>query len=381
LRWKGSEAAMFTVCPKCTLTLAVTAPDLRIGQGFVRCGRCSNVFNALLALSEEPDAASGIVQPALAQDSSPSLTAPKPEAPPAQPKPSPPPQARSTPPAPQPARSTPAPSPAPAPTASAARTESNLRESRETGTFETIVLEGDGILQTEEIVPEEAVDSQIAAVARQLAANQAAAERVEEMPPVEEPEPVAEGVPAEFLLAPAVRDWQHLLLHVAVIVLLVLGLAAQAIHHWRNQLVMQPLWSAPLTRMYRALGMPLTPNWDVHAYDVRQLGATADPNGGSTIHVHVSLANHAPHAQPAPILRLTLLDRFGKRVAARDLKPADYLMPSQAALLQAGQRIEAQIAVADPGPDATSFELDACLIGAGSQLRCANDMPTLPPLP
>jgi hypothetical protein len=119
----------------------------------------------------------------------------------------------------------------------------------------------------------------------------------------------------------------------------------------------------------------------VHAYDVRQLGAVADPNGSSTIHVHVSLANHAARAQPAPILRLTLLDRFGKRVAARDLKPADYLMPSQAPLLQAGQRIEAQIAVADPGPDATSFELDACLIGAGSQIHCANDTPTLPALP
>ena len=44
---------MFTVCPKCTLTLAVTANDLRLGQGYVRCGRCANVFNALLSLSQE----------------------------------------------------------------------------------------------------------------------------------------------------------------------------------------------------------------------------------------------------------------------------------------------------------------------------------------
>lgn len=366
MRWKGSEAAMFTVCPKCTLTLAVTAPDLRIGQGFVRCGRCSNVFNALLALSEEPDADSGAMPPALAQDTTPAVTAPKPQAPGTDPKPPPPVQA---------ARSA-APSATPASPA-----ESNLRESRETGTFETIVLEGDGILQTEEFVPEEAVDNQIAAVARQLAANQASAERVEEMPPVEEADAPKEPVPAEFLLAAPVRDWRRLLLHLAVIVVLALVLAAQAIHHWRNQLAMQPLWSAPLTRLYRGLGIPLIPNWDVHAYDVRQLGAVADPGGSSTIHVHVSLANHAPHAQPAPILRLTLLDRFGKRVAARDLKPADYLMPAQPPLLQAGQRIEAQIAVADPGPDATSFELDACLIGAGSQIRCANDTPTLPQLP
>ena len=43
---------MFTVCPKCTLTLVVTPVDLRAGQGYVRCGRCANVFNALIALRE-----------------------------------------------------------------------------------------------------------------------------------------------------------------------------------------------------------------------------------------------------------------------------------------------------------------------------------------
>jgi len=47
---------LFTVCPKCTLTLVVTTVDLRAGQGYVRCGRCANVFNALIALREgEPN--------------------------------------------------------------------------------------------------------------------------------------------------------------------------------------------------------------------------------------------------------------------------------------------------------------------------------------
>ena len=44
---------MFTVCPKCALTLVVTAADLRVAQGYVRCGRCSSVFNALARLAEE----------------------------------------------------------------------------------------------------------------------------------------------------------------------------------------------------------------------------------------------------------------------------------------------------------------------------------------
>jgi predicted Zn finger-like uncharacterized protein len=59
---------MFTICPKCTLVLAVTTADLRTGQGYVRCGRCANVFNALLTLSEEPasrhDPVSDAAQPA-----------------------------------------------------------------------------------------------------------------------------------------------------------------------------------------------------------------------------------------------------------------------------------------------------------------------------
>ena len=54
---------MFTVCPKCALTLAVTAADLRAGQGYVRCGRCANVFNALLGLSEESSGGSSQAAP------------------------------------------------------------------------------------------------------------------------------------------------------------------------------------------------------------------------------------------------------------------------------------------------------------------------------
>src|SRR4029077_19193090 len=45
--------SMFTICPKCALTLLVTAEDLRVAQGYVRCGRCSSVFNALARLTEE----------------------------------------------------------------------------------------------------------------------------------------------------------------------------------------------------------------------------------------------------------------------------------------------------------------------------------------
>jgi predicted Zn finger-like uncharacterized protein len=47
--------SMFTTCPNCKLHLAVTAVDLRVGQGYVRCGRCDRVFNALLSLGEDAE--------------------------------------------------------------------------------------------------------------------------------------------------------------------------------------------------------------------------------------------------------------------------------------------------------------------------------------
>src|SRR5512146_3047901 len=73
---------MFTVCPKCALTLAVTAADLRVAQGYVRCGRCLNVFNALARLSEDrPGAAPPPADTATAEPAE-HATPPQPSEPP-----------------------------------------------------------------------------------------------------------------------------------------------------------------------------------------------------------------------------------------------------------------------------------------------------------
>ena len=156
---------MFTVCPKCTLTLAVTAADLRTGQGYVRCGRCLNVFNALLALSEEPagagaptpvysqadPASSSQISAALASDADdPEHFQDRPEV-------------RIHPPndtVPRTYLTTERSSDG------AIENESSLADG--TGSFETIVLEGDTISQTEEFVPEESIDSEIAALTQRL---------------------------------------------------------------------------------------------------------------------------------------------------------------------------------------------------------------------
>jgi len=158
---------------------------------------------------------------------------------------------------------------------------------------------------------------------------------------------------------------------------LALLLGAQVVHHYRNELAASPRFNKPITALYGALGVPLTPHWDLRAYEVRQLGASVDPSAGGQITVRASVKNGAAQAQPMPLLRVTLQDRFGNRIAARDVGPTNYLPRATAAatpFLSAGQRIDAEMAFVDPGANAVGFEIDACLAAPTGGITCANDV-------
>jgi len=375
---------MFTLCPKCTLTLAVTAHDLRMGQGYVRCGRCANVFNALLTLSEEPAedssaAAPGASAPTPAdRPSSSQITAALREAAPAATEPE------------QPAPAIGLHSQAEAAAGpsmhlatekssdGSIENESNFADG--TGTFETIVLEGDAITQTEEYVPEESVDSEMAALTQRL--GMAAHEPLVRPLYGPDADDLADEALAAGLEQPPTSDpvprrrWPWIAGSVVLLLLLIL----QAIDHWRDALAASPPWNSTLSRTYAALGLPLDPHWNLAAYDVRQQGAVADPTDSQIIRVRLSLANRGARAQPLPLLRLTLLDRYGKRVAASELTPSQYWpggVPPRAFLAR-DERVDSEIAVRDPSAASASFELDVCLRSAAGALRCASDTPANP---
>ena len=154
-----------------------------------------------------------------------------------------------------------------------------------------------------------------------------------------------------------------------------LALIAQIVNHNRESLAASATFNRPLTAVYRALGVTLKPRWDLHAYDVRQLGASVDPANAGEITVRASIKNAGPQPLPLPLLRVTLQDRFGTPLAARDVQPQFYVpgaVPA-AVLLGAGQRIDAEMAFLDPGASAVGFELDACLPASGGGVACAND--------
>jgi predicted Zn finger-like uncharacterized protein len=157
---------------------------------------------------------------------------------------------------------------------------------------------------------------------------------------------------------------------------LVLLLLVQVVHNYRATLARHPTIGAPLQSIYSALGMTLRPDWNLHAYEVQQWGVVSDPSTPGTLKVRASVKNLADFAQPYPLLKLVLEDRWGEQVRAREFDPSEYLDPTVASdrLLAPAQQTGATIAIVDPGPDAEGFRFDVCLRGARGPV-CATDVP------
>ena len=325
---------MLTTCPKCNLMLVVTAADLRAAQGHVRCGRCRSVFNALESLAESPPDspsphsseakaphASEVISPHLADALHPHMEEQTSEL--------------------------------AAPTAEDQLPHEEAFEgtARETAD-ETI--EADAIV-LEEQTSEQAPDSA-------LSPRPSPAEtRSEPASPELEP-------PAEFALDAA--EARHTGAWLAGALVLALLLAGQAVNHYRGSLATLPSIGPSLRTFYGALGIPISPLWNVHAYDARQLGATVSGSHPHQITVRASIANIGRWPLPLPLLRITLQDRYGRTIAARDVAPRDYVPTSShpASMLAAGQRVDATVTFVSPGPQAIGFEIDTCLREAGTMV-------------
>lgn len=352
---------MFTVCPKCALTLVITAADLRVAQGYVRCGRCLNVFNALARLSED--------RPAAAPESPPqTIAAGSPEQEPAR---GPEPattiddtgeieieidpsvvvtaaRAPAAPPRiPEPEAQVSEPGPAAPLSVASTRTSASSSLGQEAAPAEVPDEPAAPPEQAEAPLPAESTDAQ------------------QTNTPPQRPESTFE---LGTRRPRASLGWKIGAGALAAV------LALQIVNHYRDALAARPALSGSLNTVYSALGVKLAPRWNIHAYDVRQLGASVAGAPAGEIIVRASVKNSANRAQPLPLLRVLLQDRFGNRIAARDVPPHEYLPSSVAtsALLAAGSRVDATMVFVDPGPQAVGFEIDACLRQQSGQVACAH---------
>jgi hypothetical protein len=170
--------------------------------------------------------------------------------------------------------------------------------------------------------------------------------------------------------APVARTWKILAGPLALL------LVIQFVHTYRHSLARHPRLGQAIIGLYGALGVDLQPDWNLHAYEILQWHLGSDPAMPGTLKVRASLKNVAPFAQPYPLLKLVLEDRWGERVREREFEPAEYLDPATAPdrLLAPAQQATATVSIVDPGPDAEGFRFDVCLRGRQG-IVCAADVP------
>ncbi len=197
-------------------------------------------------------------------------------------------------------------------------------------------------------------------------------EFVEGLPSAANEQEVVEPPPTELLektpslLHPGLRR----LLGPAIVV----GLLALVIHS-QHGLLMRNAWLAPILRgAYGVFGVEAHPQWDVGAYRIIESSAAVDTAGD--LRVSLSFANEADFAQPYPLVRVSLEDRWGDEIGSLSLTPEEYLKdPANGRLLGPGGRTQGQATVGEPDRNAVGFRLDLCLPESGDRVRCLSNEP------
>jgi predicted Zn finger-like uncharacterized protein len=168
----------------------------------------------------------------------------------------------------------------------------------------------------------------------------------------------AEAMPAFVAEQRRGRLWPRILLPLVALALL----GGTWIHVQRGKLLRLPAGEAVLGPIYGALGVNATPDWRPGDFRVVRSEAIANPDRPGELQVAVEFLNAAGFAQPYPLIRIVLLDRFGQRIGTHDFAPDAYLEAYRSgARLQADGRIRASVAAPDPGGRADGFRVDLCL--------------------
>jgi hypothetical protein len=154
-------------------------------------------------------------------------------------------------------------------------------------------------------------------------------------------------------------------------------LVVQLVHHNRSLLATQSGIGSTLQTAYATFGVTLAPDWNLDQYEISNWAATAGEteSGIGNLRITARIRNGGPAPQPYPSIRLELKDRWESVIGRRIFTPREYLGVDFVAnaLMAAGETVPAELAVVDPGLDASGFELDVCVENNDASYRCAAD--------
>jgi predicted Zn finger-like uncharacterized protein len=331
--------ALLTSCPECHTTFRISEEALRKAAGQVRCGRCSNIFNAHAQLRDSEDA-----------------------------------------PKPRPASGA-APAAAPVPSARAPDWPDIIDLLQPDAEARTLA-----VASTSDPSADEAFDPEAPVAPPPDAENGTGVSHESDLSRDRVAETILNPAPeaAEVGSPDVAKPWTFAQLAAALgpdrtrlwklgVVFAGVVLLVQVANSFSDVLATR----VPFVQsVYAALGVTLVPRWNLDRYEV--LGATAATNKGESgrgnLVISARIRNRGTLAQPYPHVQLRLLDRWERTVGRRAFTPASYSATSVSpdAMIAPGASITAELVVVDPGPDAAGFEIDVCVDGAAG-LRCDGD--------
>ena len=161
---------------------------------------------------------------------------------------------------------------------------------------------------------------------------------------------------------------------IGVAAALVLVFTVQVLHQSREALATIPAFNSIAGPLYRSIGMPLSPDWDITGWRFEATKGSTDEND-EHLTVYSRIGNKSDKPLPYPIVAISLTDRFEETVGSRILDPSEYLSNDldPRKLVEPGNTFNAAITIQSPSEEATGFKLNVCYRESGGDLRCAID--------
>jgi hypothetical protein len=161
---------------------------------------------------------------------------------------------------------------------------------------------------------------------------------------------------------------------IAGTVLLALLLVGQVIHAYRETLSTYGLFNRTIGPVYRLLGSPVTPEWNIQGWQFEVTNGSVGEND-NVLTIISRIGNKSQIPLPYPLVHVSLTDRWEEIIGSRVLSPGEYLAgdldPSRPVI--PGDNFTAVITVDDPSEEATGFKLNVCYRVSPGRVRCATE--------
>lgn len=159
---------------------------------------------------------------------------------------------------------------------------------------------------------------------------------------------------------------------VGAIVGLSLILVGQFVHNSRQSLATYGFFNSTIAPVYRMLGSPITPDWDINGWQFEATNGSVDEED-TTLTIVSRISNRSALALPYPLIHVELTDRYDDVTGSAILEPAEYLAGNgdPSLPIAAGENFTAVITVDDPSVEVSGYRLKVCYRVEPGTVRCA----------